>query len=178
MKKDFIEAGEFVTTHGIAGELKLYPWCDGPDFVAKLPRLFFTAQGGRESKIEQIRIHKGMCLVKLAGVDTVEQARPFIRKTAYFARADVKLEKGRYFAQDVIGCAVKHADTGECYGTITDITHPAASDIYTIQNEAGETFLFPAVPEFLGEIDPENGLVTVRPIAGMFGSQEGSADAD
>lgn len=40
--KQFIEAGEFVTTHGVMGELKLYPWCDGPEFVAALPRLFFT----------------------------------------------------------------------------------------------------------------------------------------
>lgn len=46
--KQFIEAGEFVTTHGVMGELKLYPWCDGPEFVAALPRLFFTPEGGRE----------------------------------------------------------------------------------------------------------------------------------
>lgn len=44
--KQFIEAGEFVTTHGVMGELKLYPWCDGPEFVAALPRLFFTPEGG------------------------------------------------------------------------------------------------------------------------------------
>ena len=50
--KQFIEAGEFVTTHGVMGELKLYPWCDGPEFVAALPRLFFTPEGGRETKVE------------------------------------------------------------------------------------------------------------------------------
>ena len=73
--KQFIEAGEFVTTHGVMGELKLYPWCDGPEFVAALPRLFFTPEGGRETKVEAVRAHKGMCLVKLKGVDSIDAAR-------------------------------------------------------------------------------------------------------
>ena len=105
--KQFIEAGEFVTTHGVMGELKLYPWCDGPEFVAALPRLFFTPEGGRETKVEAVRAHKGMCLVKLKGVDSIDAARPYIRKVAYFSRADVKLPEGRYFVQDIVGCTVK-----------------------------------------------------------------------
>ena len=101
--KQFIEAGELVTTHGVMGELKLYPWCDGPEFVAALPRLFFTPEGGRETKVEAVRAHKGMCLVKLKGVDSIDAARPYIRKVAYFSRADVKLPEGRYFVQDIVG---------------------------------------------------------------------------
>ena len=66
--KAYLEAGKFVTTHGVTGELKLYPWCDGPEFIAALPRLFFTADGRGETKLESVRSHKGMCLVKLAGV--------------------------------------------------------------------------------------------------------------
>lgn len=95
--KQFIEAGEFVTTHGVMGELKLYPWCDGPEFVAALPRLFFTPEGGRETKVEAVRAHKGMCLVKLKGVDSIDAARPYIRKVAYFSRADVKIAGGTLF---------------------------------------------------------------------------------
>ena len=82
--KQFIEAGEFVTTHGVMGELKLYPWCDGPAFVAALPRLFFTPQGGRETKVEAVRAHKGMCLVKLEGVDSIDAARPMPVYITYF----------------------------------------------------------------------------------------------
>ena len=122
--KQFIEAGEFVTTHGVMGELKLYPWCDGPEFVAALPRLFFTPEGGRETKVEAVRAHKGMCLVKLKGVDSIDAARPYIRKVAYFSRADVKLPEGRYFVQDIVGCTVKDADTGVEYGVITAVGQP------------------------------------------------------
>lgn len=177
-RKEFIEVGEFVTTHGITGELKLYPWCDGPEFVIALSRLFFSETGARETKLLAARAHKGMCLIKLAGVDSVEAARPYLRRTAYCARADVHLPEGRYFVQDLLGCAVRDADTGETYGTIADITHPATSDLYTVKSSSGEIHLFPAVPEFLVKIAPDDGFVSVRPIEGMFGKGEVNGDAD
>lgn len=176
--KEYIEAGEIVTTHGILGEVKLYPWCDGPDFIAALSRLFFTADGAHETKIEQVRVQKDMCLVRLAGVHSIEEARPYLKKTVYFKRSDVTLPKGRYFVQDIIGATVQDADTGKIYGTVTDITHPAAHDIYTVKNDAGEIFLFPAVPAFLKTLAPEEGLVTVHAIPGMFDNDGGNADAD
>ncbi len=176
--KQFIEVGEFVTTHGVMGELKLYPWCDSPEFVAGLPRLYFSPQGGRETRVESVRVHKGMCLVKLKDVGSIEQARIYLHKTAYFNRADVHLPQGRFFVQDIIGCKVQDADTGKEYGVITAVDHPAATDIYTVKNEAGETFLFPAVAEFLVRLAPDEGIVTVRPIPGMFSNEGGNDDED
>ncbi len=176
--KRFLEVGEFVTTHGVHGELKLYPWCDCPDFAAGLPRLFFSPNGGQETRVDAARVHKGMCLVKLHGVDSIEAARRYIGHVAYFDRDDVKLPKERYFVQDIIGCTVRDADTGEVYGVITAVEHPAAIDIYTVKNNAGEEFLFPAVPEFLKALSPEEGFVTVRPIEGMFTNDGGNDDVD
>lgn len=176
--KQYLEAGEFVTTHGVRGELKLYPWSDSPEFTAALPRLFFTPEGGHEKKVEMARVHKGMCLVKLHGIDSIEAARPYVRRVAYFDRADAALPAGRCFVQDILGCTVRHADTGEEYGVITAVERPAGTDIYTIQNAEGKTFLFPAVPEFLGELLPEDGVVTVRPIPGMFTDEGGNDDVD
>ena len=119
-----------------------------------------------------------MCLVKRKGVDSIDAARPYIRKVAYFSRADVKLPEGRYFVQDIVGCTVKDADTGVEYGVITAVEHPAAIDVYTVETSGGETFLFPAVPEFLDTLSPEQGVVTVRPIPGMFTNDGGNDDAD
>ena len=102
----------------------------------------------------------------------------YIGKTAYFARTDARLPAGRYFVQDIIGCEVRDAATGAVYGTVRDITHPAASDVYAIQTPQGGTVLFPAVAEFLGELCPQEGYVTVRPIPGMFDGGEVDAGAD
>ena len=110
--KAYLEAGQFVTTHGVLGELKLYPWADGPEFIACLPRLYISPQGGAPLELERVRAHKGMCIVKLRGVDGMDAARAYIGKTAYFARADAKLPPGRYFVQDIIGCEVRDAATG------------------------------------------------------------------
>ncbi len=166
--KRYLEAGEFVTTHGVMGELKLYPWSDSPEFVAALPRLYLTADGAKPVEVERVRTHKGMCIVKLRGVESIEEARPYIRKVAYFDRQDVTLPEGRYFVQDIIGCRVVDADTGAEYGRVVNVTHPAASDIYTVRDEQGAEHLFPAVEEFLKGLDPEHGVVLVRPIEGMF----------
>ena len=143
--KAYLEAGQFVTTHGVVGELKLYPWADGPEFIAQLPRLYPAPQGGAPLEIERVRAHKGMCIIKLRGVDDMDAARAYIGKTAYFARTDARLPAGRYFVQDIIGCEVRDAATGAVYGTVRDITHPAASDVYAIQTPQGGTVLFPAV---------------------------------
>lgn len=176
--KQYLEAGEFVTTHGVMGELKLYPWCDDASFITELPRLFLGRDGQKEKKVTAARVHKGMCLVKLEGVDSIDDARSYVRRVAYFARADVQLPEGRFFVQDIIGCKVLDAQTGQEYGRVTDVTHPAASDVYEVRNEQGETFLFPAVPEFLGELCPLEGYITVRPIPGMFTSDGGNDDED
>ena len=80
--------------------------------------------------------------------------------------------------QDIVGCTVKDADTGVEYGVITAVEHPAAIDVYTVENSGGETFLFPAGPEFLDTLSPEQGVVTVRPIPGMFTNDGGNDDAD
>ena len=61
---------------------------------------------------------------------------------------------------------------------LTAVEHPAAIDVYTVENSGGETFLFPAVPEFLDTLSPEQGVVTVRPIPGMFTNDGGNDDAD
>jgi 16S rRNA processing protein RimM len=179
--KQYLEAGEFVTTHGVMGELKLYPWCDDAQFVAQLPRLYMGKHGEREVKIEGARVHKGMCLLRLQGVHSIDEARPYLRKVAYFNRDDAPLPDGRYFVQDILDCEVRDADTGEVYGRVTDVTHPAAIDIYTIKTPKGEQVLFPAVPEFLVQLCPLQGYVTVRPIPGMFtpadAVEEGADDA-
>lgn len=173
--KQYLEAGEFVTTHGIAGELKLYPWADDAAFFKDIPTLYLSATGQRPLVVQKLRAHKNMCILKLQGVDTIEQARVYIGKTAWVSRADIKLEEGRVFVQDLLGAQVVDAESGRLYGSIQNVTRPGHHDVYEIQDEAGGVFLFPAVEEFIDKIDIAAGVVTVRPIPGMFNEGEGPA---
>ena len=167
--KQFIEIGEFVSVHGVAGELKLYPWADSAEALAHLKQIYFGEEGQRPTPAKA-RVHKNMLLVKLAGVDTVEAARLYMNQTAYAARRDLPLAQGRFFVQDIVGCRAEDETNGQIYGVIEEVINngTGASDIYKIVNEAGEVFYFPAAPEFLGEMNPEAGFIKLRPIEGMF----------
>ena len=169
--KQYLEAGEFVTTHGVMGELKLYPWSDDAAFMTRFTRFYLTPAGDGVLPVQRIRTHKNMCIVKLEGIDSVEAAHKYIQKTVFISRSEADLEEGRVFVQDLLGAQVRNAETGRVYGTISNITHPGRHDVYEIQGSDGQVYLFPAVEEFLDKVDAANAVVTVRPIPGMFGEE-------
>jgi 16S rRNA processing protein RimM len=172
MQKPYLEVGEIVTTHGVVGECKVYPWCDDPALFRKLKVLYWDAAGARGVRVLGVKFVKDMPILRLEGVETVEEARRLVNRVLYAARGDIRLPKGRYFVQDIVGCTVADAQTGAEYGVVTNVTRPANCDIYEIKTPSGETVLFPAVPEFLGEVDVENERITVRSIEGMFNECE------
>lgn len=172
MMQQFLETGEFVTTHGILGELKLYPWNDGPEFLLGFSKLYLSADPNKVVEIEKIRVAKNVNIVKLKGVNSIEEARAFIGKTVWIDRADVVLEPGQFFVQDLLGASVVDAQTEEFYGKVQNVLHPGNHDVYEILAEDGEVYLFPAVEEFIAERNIEKSIVLVRPIEGMFEKEE------
>lgn len=168
----FLETGEFVTTHGILGELKLYPWSDGPQFLLGFSRLYLSADAGKVIEVEKVRVSKNVNIIKLKGINSIEDARAFIGKTVWIDRADVVLEPGQFFVQDLLGASVIDADTQKVYGKVANVLHPGNHDVYEILADDGETYLFPAVDEFIVERNVEEGTVLVRPIEGMFEKEE------
>lgn len=167
--QDYLEACRIVAAHGVRGEMKAEIYCDDAAFLAKNKTLYWDKTGTQPVTVLGVRSQGALALVRLQGVDDMDTARALRGKTLYMAHDAVKLPKGRYFIQDIIGCTVVDADTGVEYGKVKSIDHPAAQDIYTVVNEVGEEYMFPAVPAFLKQLDPEHGLVKVTPIPGMFG---------
>ena len=170
--KQFIEIGEVVTTQGLNGVLKVYPWADSPSLFEQLDCLYTDENGIDSLQVLQVRIQKNMVFLKIENVSSVEIARRLIGKTLYCKREAIPLPEGRYFVQDLIGLKVTDANSGAIYGTVAEITNTGASDVYHIKSENGEIFLFPAAQEFLEEINIEKGCITVKPIEGMFAKDE------
>lgn len=166
--QNYLPACKIVATHGVRGEMRALPLCDGAAFLAKFKRLYATPDGDGETALLGVRAQGNVLLLRLAGVEDMDAARAQVGRTWYFAKADARLPKGRYFIDDLLGCTVKDAGTGAVYGTITAVDQPAAHDVYTVRDAVGAEHLFPAVPEFLDRIDIEARTVTVRPIPGMF----------
>lgn len=166
-RSDYLECAKVVSTHGVAGAIKLKSWCDSPYVLKKLPKLYLKdgdAYSGR--KVEKASVFKDFVIAKLEGIDTLERASELKNRILFAARDDFRLDDGAYFIADIIGLDVMDADDGRVYGTLSDVTNYGASDIYTVETASGERMI-PAVPEFVVRVDPDKG-VFVRPIEGMF----------
>ncbi len=161
MEKQFLEAGEIVSTHGIQGEVKILPWADSPEFLLSFRTLYLN---GQPYTVQSSRVHKTCVLAKLQGIDNPEDATLLRGKVVSIDRSQVKLPKGTVFIADLIGCRVLD-DAGAEIGKIKDVLTMPSSDVYMIHGE--KDYMIPAVKEFVKEICVEEGFVRVHLIEGM-----------
>ncbi|MBR6243800.1 MAG: 16S rRNA processing protein RimM [Ruminococcus sp.] len=166
MKKEFLEAGKIVTTHGIRGEVKIMPYTDIPDILCEFDRLFI-GKNKDEIFIERSRVFKNTVIAKIEGIDTPEQAEKLRNKMLYMHRDDLELDDDTYFIQDLIGLEVKDADSGELYGKIADVMQTGANDVYVIKDGEKE-YLVPAIADVVISTDIDNNIMTIRPLDGLF----------
>ena len=160
MKSPYLPTGQIVNTHGLNGYVKIQPWADDPADLLDFDRFFID---GREYEVEQASLQRSMVLLKLAGVDTIDEAAKLRNKELLIAREDVELEDGVVFIADLIGLTVL-ADGVEI-GKITEVLTPPGNDVYVVKGE--REYLIPAVKEFVEELNPEAGFVRVHLIEGM-----------
>ena len=170
MLNKFLEAGKIVGTHGVRGEMRVQPGCDD-SFLLKFKTLYLDKQGNEKFNVVSIKNHGNVCLLKAKGVDDIAAAETFRNKIIYIDRADVKLEKGRYFITDIIGCSVINVETGEELGKITDVSQTGANDVWHIKFNDNE-YLIPNVPEFVKEVNILEKTVKISVIKGMFDDED------
>ena len=166
----YLEAGQIVGTHGVRGEVRVQPWCDSPQQFATFKKLYWDKEGKQPVKL-RARPHKNVALALLEGVDTVEKAQVLRGKMLYVDRKDLKLPKGHYLVQDLIGLTIVDADTGETYGTLTDVSQTGANAVYHMQTENG-VVLIPAIPDVIIEVDTKKDILRLRPMKGLLDDDE------
>ena len=157
MKKTYIEAGEIVTTHGVRGEVKVMPWLDSPQMLCELDRCRIDE---KEYKIEACRVQKTCNLVKLQGIDTMEEAQAMRGKTVLLYRED--LSDDLIFAAELIDVDV-FCD-GVNIGKITEVLDYPGNAVYVVGN--GQ-YMIPAVKAFILSTDLNKNEMQVKLIEGM-----------
>lgn len=165
MKKEFLEAGKIVSTHGIRGEVKIMPYTDSPELLCEFDRLF-RGKNKDELTIERSRPAKNMVIAKIEGVNTVEEAEKLRNVMLYMHRDDLELDENTYFIQDLIGMEVRDADTDRVYGKIADVLQNGANDVYVVKGD--REYLVPAIPDVIISTDIDGELMTIRPLEGLF----------
>ncbi len=163
---ELIETGKIVSTHGIAGEVRAEAWADSLE--ALLAFDVFFLEGGQRLTVEHARVHRGAVNLKLAGINSIDEAMGMIGRVIYIDRASLNLPEGAYLVRDLLGMSVVDADTGEVYGRISLVQQTGANDVYHIETPDGRLLLAPAIPDVVISIDPKNRLIKIRPLKGLF----------
>ena len=163
MKLQFIEAGEIVTTHGLKGEVKVLSWMDSPDVLCEFDRCRID---GKEYDMESCRVQKTCNLVKLSGVDTVEDAQAMRGKVIELYREDIDDEV--IFAAELIGVSV--FCEGQELGKIVDVLDYPGNSVYVVRGE--HEYMIPAVKQFILSTNLEANEMQVKIIEGMRSDED------
>ncbi len=169
MIKEFLELGQIVGTHGVRGEMRLNPCCDSAEFAKKFKSVYFDEKGNAPAKVVSCRPHGNVALMKIDGVESVEQAQALRGRTLYIKRSDVNLPDGQWFIAELIGCTVYDADDESVvYGKLTDVMQTGANDVWAVTDDTGAEYLLPAIKSVVIKTDVENDAVFIRPLKGIF----------
>ena len=170
MIKEYLEIGKITSTHGIKGEVRVQPWCDSPEFMKKFKTLYFDKKGEKPVSVS-CRPNGNMVIMKIQGVDTVEEASKYREKILYMKRSDAKLPEGTWFIQELIDCKVVDADDENIsYGILSDVSETGANDVWHITKEDKE-YLIPAIPSVVISTDVVEGIIKIRPLKGIFDNE-------
>ena len=163
----YMECGKIINTHGCYGAVKLESWCNSPEDLAALKKLYLSSGSGyRELKVLKASVFKQFVIATLETVNTMDLALSLKGQIVYAKRDEFDLAEGEFFLADLIDLPVIDAQSGKVYGTLSETINRGASDIYVVQTPNGERMI-PAVDEFVKRIDVEKGIF-VTPIEGML----------
>lgn len=165
-KKELIETGKIVNTHGIKGEVKIQPWSDYPELLLDMD--YFYLEDRKKLEVEFSREHKGNIIVKFKGFTDMTSAETLKNKIIYIEKDALILNEGDYYIKDIIGLSVYDEDDCVYYGKITDVMKTGANDIYEITSEDGIQRLIPAIKDVIISVDTDSSKMTIRPLKGLF----------
>jgi len=160
--------GKIVNTHGVKGEIKLYPFSDDLDQFEDFEYFYLEGEGKSKFIIQSTRVHKNMVLVKFKGFDDINKVIELVGKNVYIERKDVPDDGEGHYIVDLIGCEI-FDDQGEFVGHLEDVLQNSAQDLYVIRKVSdNQTFYLPVVDEFVKKIDIVNRKIIVHLIEGIM----------
>lgn len=167
--EEYLEIGQIVNTFGIKGQVKVVPFTDDITQFDTLKQIYIEKRKNLELfEIEKSNYHKNMIILKLKGIDTLEQAESLRNCYIKINRKDArKLPEGTYFIVDLIGLDV-YTDEEKLLGTLEDIYNAGSSDIYVVRTSEGKQILLPAIKDVIKKVDIENKKVIVHIIEGLI----------
>ncbi|WP_239617080.1 ribosome maturation factor RimM [Cohnella mopanensis] len=167
-----LNIGKIVNTHGIKGELKIYPQTDFPEVRFKVGNklMMFPPESGAPIEIEIVaaREQKTMYIVKIKGYDNINQVEKYKGWELKVNENDrVPLPEGEYYFRDILGCEVI-TEEDELLGTVTDILSPGANDVWVVKLAKGKELLLPVIDDVVLDVDVAARKIKVHLMEGLL----------
>ena len=167
--EDLLRVGVIANTHGIRGEVKVFPTTDEKERFKDLKKVILDM--GKEQKvleIQSVRFFKNLVILKFKGIDNINDIEMYKGKDLLVTREDaVPLEEGEYFIADLLDLDV-YSDEDEKNGVLYDVMQPGANDVYVVKTDEGKEILLPAIDECILDIDLEESRMTVHIMEGLL----------
>lgn len=166
--EDLLQIGVITTTHGVRGEVKVFPTTDDPMRFKKLKQVILdTGKEQIELEVAGARFFKNLVILKFKGIDNINDVEQYRQKSLYVTRENaVSLGENEYFIADLIGLKVV-SDEGEELGTLSDVLQTGANDVYVVSKENTPDLLIPAIRDCIRQVDIESGTMQVHLLAGL-----------
>lgn len=167
--EDLLRVGVIANTHGIRGEVKVFPTTDEKERFKNLKKVILDM--GKEQKvleIQSVRFFKNLVILKFKGIDNINDIEMYKGKDLLVTREDaVPLEEGEYFIADLLDLDV-YSDEDEKIGVLYDVMQTGANDVYVVKTEEGKEILLPAIDECILDINLEESRMTVHIMEGLL----------
>ena len=162
------QVGVITSTHGIKGEVKVFPTTDDAKrFKKNMEIILDTGKDEIVLTVESVKFFKQFVILKFKGIDNINDIEKYKTKSLYVTRANaVKLRKDEYFIADLLGIDVWE-DNGDKLGVLKDVIETGANDVYIISLEDGKELLIPAIKECILDVDVEEGKMTIHVMEGL-----------
>ena len=166
--EQLLQVGVISSTHGIRGEVKVFPTTDDVKRFKKLKKVILDT--GREHlplEVESVKFFKQFAIVKFKGIDNINDIEKYKGKSLLVDRENaVKLRKDEYFIADMIGLQV-YTEDGEVFGVLKDVLETGANDVYIIDSQKHGEVLVPAIKQCILDVDIEGQKMTIHLMEGL-----------
>jgi 16S rRNA processing protein RimM len=166
--EDLLKVGVITTTHGVRGEVKVYPTTDSAERFLELPYVLLdTGRDLKRLEIQNVKFYKNQAILKFKGIDNINEIEMYKGRDLWINREDgQELDEDEYYIADLLGLTVLLEDGTE-YGTLKEVMETGANDVYIVETKDGSEVLLPAIADCILDVDLEAETMTVHLMKGL-----------
>lgn len=166
--EELLQVGVITATHGVRGEVKVFPTTDDKERFRDLKRVILDT--GKEKinlEIEGVKFFKQFAILKFKGIDNINDIEKYKRRPLFVEREEaVPLEEDEYFIADMLGMEVVTEDQVH-FGTLKEVLETGANDVYVIESQQHGQVLVPAIRECILDVDIAAGRMKIHLLKGL-----------